>query len=389
MERIYSVYKHTNKVNGKVYIGITCNKPEVRWGKNGIGYKRQLFWNAIQKYGWDNFAHEILFENLSESQAYQKEIELIALYDSTNREKGYNVALGGVDGRTIPLKKAVYQYSYRGEFVRHYESTMEVERVNGFNCNAIGMCCRSGVKHISYGYRWSYQYLGDTIPLNNLEAEWRKFIWCYDIDGNFIKQYFSAIEAQKDTGISNSAITGCCAGKYTNTKGLRWYYEFKGDKIEPMSHKIGTDGRIVCLEKTQKQEAAKIKAQSSSQTIPVYQYDKFGNFIGEYRSVQDAVNQGFSDKNKIMRACRESRKTDGFYWDFNKYDIKKDIHVNKNQHRNRYLQYDLDGNFIAEYSCPQEAMLALGLKCISFTNKTSGGFVWKVIPLKNKEEESA
>ena len=73
MENTYSVYKHTNKVNGKVYIGITYNKPEVRWGSNGIGYKRQLFWNAIQKYGWDNFTHEILFE----SQAYQKEIELI------------------------------------------------------------------------------------------------------------------------------------------------------------------------------------------------------------------------------------------------------------------------------------------------------------------------
>ncbi len=44
----YTVYKHTNKVNGKVYIGITRNQPEVRWGRNGSGYNLQLFGKAIK-----------------------------------------------------------------------------------------------------------------------------------------------------------------------------------------------------------------------------------------------------------------------------------------------------------------------------------------------------
>ena len=102
-EKIYKVYKHTlpkefsGKENDMVYIGITCReKAYYRWGRNGIKYKSNpYFYNAIQKYGWDNFNHEILFERLTKEEANQKEIELISEYDSTNKTKGYNIELGG------------------------------------------------------------------------------------------------------------------------------------------------------------------------------------------------------------------------------------------------------------------------------------------------------
>lgn len=60
---MYSIYIHLNKINDKKYIGITCKKPEIRWA-NGLGYKKQPFWNAITKYGWDNFEHIIIKDNL-------------------------------------------------------------------------------------------------------------------------------------------------------------------------------------------------------------------------------------------------------------------------------------------------------------------------------------
>ena len=63
-DTLWCVYKHTNKTNGKVYIGKTCRKPEYRWNE-GKGYIYQRhFWNAINKYGWDNFEHEILIKDL-------------------------------------------------------------------------------------------------------------------------------------------------------------------------------------------------------------------------------------------------------------------------------------------------------------------------------------
>lgn len=93
-ERKWKVYKHTNKMNNKCYIGITSKIPEIRW-KNGNGYQNKTYFrNAIQKYGWDNFKHEILFENLTEQEAKDKEIELIAFYKS-NEFGCYNMTNGG------------------------------------------------------------------------------------------------------------------------------------------------------------------------------------------------------------------------------------------------------------------------------------------------------
>ena len=94
-ERKYCVYMHTSP-SRKVYIGITRTSPEKRWGKNGYGYKsQQYFWRAIQKYGWDNFKHEILYEHLTKSEAENLEIKLIAMYKSNQREFGYNIENGG------------------------------------------------------------------------------------------------------------------------------------------------------------------------------------------------------------------------------------------------------------------------------------------------------
>lgn len=91
----YIIYKHTNLKNNKIYIGQTCQKPQNRWGKEGAGYKGQMFYSAIQKYGWNNFSHEILYTNLSLEEANYKEAELIQKYQTTNPQYGYNIEKGG------------------------------------------------------------------------------------------------------------------------------------------------------------------------------------------------------------------------------------------------------------------------------------------------------
>lgn len=87
------VYIHTNKINGKKYVGQTTLKLEVRWGNNGSSYKGQVFYSAIQKYGWKNFEHEV-FEICDYLLDFM-EIYLIQLYDTMNPEKGYNCESGG------------------------------------------------------------------------------------------------------------------------------------------------------------------------------------------------------------------------------------------------------------------------------------------------------
>lgn len=92
----YTVYSHVNKINKKIYIGITKQEPQKRWGNNGCNYKTSpYFYSAIKKYGWDNFYHNILFTNLSKEKACEKEKELITRYKASNREFGYNQTSGG------------------------------------------------------------------------------------------------------------------------------------------------------------------------------------------------------------------------------------------------------------------------------------------------------
>lgn len=91
---MWKVYSHTNLINGKVYIGITSKEnPNRRW-RNGEGYYKSLFfYNAIKKYGWDNFEHKILFENLDENTAKNIEQKLIRKYKKENIS--YNITDGG------------------------------------------------------------------------------------------------------------------------------------------------------------------------------------------------------------------------------------------------------------------------------------------------------
>lgn len=96
---MYIVYEHKNKINNKRYIGVTSKKPEERWSKKERSYAgNNRFKNSILKYGWDNFEHNVLFEYEDKELAYAKEIELIAFYDTTNCNKGYNRHIGGNAG---------------------------------------------------------------------------------------------------------------------------------------------------------------------------------------------------------------------------------------------------------------------------------------------------
>lgn len=94
-KQIWTIYAHKNKINNKIYIGQTCkNPPERRW-QNGNGYSNQIFYRAIQKYGWENFEHIIIEPCHSQEEANQKEQYWINYYHSNNPNFGYNQTKGG------------------------------------------------------------------------------------------------------------------------------------------------------------------------------------------------------------------------------------------------------------------------------------------------------
>lgn len=104
---LYCVYLHRNKINNKVYIGQTKfgDNPNKRWLK-GEGYNTQpYFYEDIKRYGWDNFDHTILANNLTLEQANSLEKDFIEAYESLNPSLGYNQMAGG--GNTLKVSTAL------------------------------------------------------------------------------------------------------------------------------------------------------------------------------------------------------------------------------------------------------------------------------------------
>lgn len=95
----WTVYEHITP-SGKRYIGITSKEnPNRRW-RNGKGYhKNTPFGCAIDKYGWNDIQHNILFDDLTEKEAKWLENYLICYYSTfvgfKDDCKGYNMTLGG------------------------------------------------------------------------------------------------------------------------------------------------------------------------------------------------------------------------------------------------------------------------------------------------------
>ena len=92
------IYKITNIINNKVYIGQTVNTIKYRWHKHCNSDGCRSLHNAILKYGKENFNIEII-ETLPIEKLDEREIYWISFYKSNTKKFGYNILLGGNLGR--------------------------------------------------------------------------------------------------------------------------------------------------------------------------------------------------------------------------------------------------------------------------------------------------
>lgn len=158
----YSVYMHTTP-NQKRYIGITGKDPKKRWnGGSGYYYNRE-FHKAIKTYGWNNIKHQVLFQNLSKEEAEQKERELIAKYDTTNPNKGFNYTKGGNhQGMTSDATRKLISRKARKvpcmcvETGEIFESISDAAQHIGIHPSSISNSCTSNGKSSCKGKHFVY-----------------------------------------------------------------------------------------------------------------------------------------------------------------------------------------------------------------------------------------
>lgn len=332
-DRSYCVYMHTNKVNGKRYVGQTCQwPPEKRWRKDGVGYRHnEYFYRSIQKYGWDNFEHEIIDARLTIEEANELEEHLIENFDTLNRSKGYNLRHGGNNGehseetktklkrawehrdRVMPehVRKAMSKsrtgkhlseetkkkiskaqkgkprYYIRGEnhpnYGKHYseeERKQMSERMSGKNNPNYGKHFSEEHKRkISESNKGKYVPSGAENPTADKVAQ-------YNMDGVLIKVWGCKKDAARTLNINPSHISACCKGRRKSAGEYMWTDVIDGivqNNIEPYN--------------------------KAKRNIPIVQLSKDLNIIAEYknaRMVSDLLNIPLENVYACVRGYKES-----------------------------------------------------------------------------------
>lgn len=223
----WTVYKHTCP-KGKVYIGVTSSKLQHRW-KGGNGYNNNIyFFRAIKKYGWDNFLHEVLADNLTKSEAAKMEIELIKQYNSTDWRKGYNREPGGnlrSKETTLKISKALMG------------KKLSKEHIEKIRASKVGVPLKESAKQkLSVSHKKNPKVLNHIISLNKnrkgspkTEDHRRKIAENQPARRAVINlttgaKFDSLQDASKAYNVQRSNISKVCIGERETAGGYKWAY---------------------------------------------------------------------------------------------------------------------------------------------------------------------
>lgn len=218
--RKWCVYMHTNKLNGKRYIGITSQNPIRRWGTKGTKYKKNKhFWAAIQKYGWNNFKHEIILYDEIYEYACAVEKCLIRHYKSNLSKYGYNQSIGG---DKASLGKKLSDETKRKLSEANKGKVMPQEVRDKISQTEKGRVFPDDVKKkISKGLKG--RVLSDESRKKMSDAKKGKGtteVYCVELNMTFN----SLKNAQKYTNVCYQSISMCCRDEIQSAGGYHWRY---------------------------------------------------------------------------------------------------------------------------------------------------------------------
>jgi group I intron endonuclease len=231
----FIVYKHTNKINNKAYIGYTSHSLEHRWiGHIKTRNRKCAFARALKKYGTDCdvWTHEIL-ETLTDSSvelAKQKEVYWIAYYDTYR--SGYNETKGGEGPENSKISASLKNHKLSQETKEKISKSQLGEKNHNFGkqrkketCLAISNAHKG--KKLSQETKNKISLKKQNVRLTpEHKIKLSKRIDQYDLEGNYIKTFDSLTHASKDTSTNINYISRCLHNKLQqkNKKRFDWCF---------------------------------------------------------------------------------------------------------------------------------------------------------------------
>lgn len=211
------IYKATNTINGKSYIGATCHSIRQRQLdhiERALRNESGKFQEAISTYGEEAFEWTMIDTAQTINELAEKEKKYILNYSS--KEDGYNTDSGG------GFKKDVYQYDiYEGKLLNTYSSLSDAAKNVEVTKQDISRACLSINKRCN-GYYWSYNYKEPFKPDKDTR---KKKVLQFTLDGDFIAEYSSVSEASRQTGISKTCISRVCREERKKTRNFIFRYK--------------------------------------------------------------------------------------------------------------------------------------------------------------------
>jgi len=282
------VYKTTNLVNGKIYVGqhATNNLDDQYIGSG------KLITRAIKKYGPNNFKFEIFqfAESYEELDALEK--NLISTLSANDGNIGYNIHPGGLGGNAY-IK--VNQYDLNGKFIKTWNALIEASEQLSLSYKAI-QGCAVGQKKSGAGFQWRfYNENENCVDIPPHKNKTRRAVNQYSADGTFIKTWPSAADAAEALNINASSIGNCCGlnKSVILIAGFVWRYtsEFPSEiNIPPVVY---------------------------SKRRKVSQFDMNWNLIKIFPSVNEASKEAKVPTSNISKCCQNKRTSaGGFKWGY-------------------------------------------------------------------------
>lgn len=250
------------------------------------------------------------------------------------------------------------QYDLDGNYIKTFNSVLKASEELGHTHLPIHAVCRGEYRQAG-GYLWSYEKkpkiepVRETYHKNNANS---KKVYQYTLEGEFVCEWVSASEVERQNGYSKSLIVDCCNNKRNLACGYQWSYTKvnKMKKVIPKVRKIN-------------------------------QYTSNKEFIKTWNSATEIKNILGYDNTEIARCCKREISTyKNFIWIYDDENIDNvELFENKDKKCREVIQLTEDSKYIAEFPSITKASKITNIErrkigeCCNKKCTTAGGFVWK------------